>query len=70
MSMKIEYDPKYDIMNVEFIAEGDIAESVELEDGIIVDYAEDKRVVSIEILDVKKRVRGEKLESVNFVILK
>jgi len=67
--MKIEYDPKYDIMNVEFIAEGDIAESVELEDGIIVDYAEDKRVVSIEILDVKKRVRGEKLESVNFVIL-
>jgi uncharacterized protein YuzE len=68
--MKIEYDPKYDIMNVEFIAEGDIAESVELEDGIIVDYAEDKRVVSIEILDVKKRVRGEKLESVNFVILK
>jgi uncharacterized protein YuzE len=68
--MKIEYDPKYDIMNVEFIAEGDIAESVELEDGIIVDYAEDKRVVSIEILDVTKRVRGEKLESVNFVILK
>jgi len=68
--MKIEYDPKYDIMNVEFIAEGDIAESVELEDGIIVDYAEDKRVVSIEILDVKKRVRGDKLESVNFVILK
>ena len=68
--MKIEYNPKYDIMNIEFIAEGDIAESVELEDGIIVDYAEDKRVVSIEILDVKKRVRGEKLESVNFVILK
>jgi len=57
-------------MNIEFIAEGDIAESVELEDGIIIDYAEDKKVVSIEILDVKKRVSGEKLESVNFVILK
>jgi uncharacterized protein YuzE len=67
--MKIEYDPKYDIMNIEFIAEGNIAESVELEDGIIVDYTDDKKVVSIEILDVKKRVSGGKLESVNFVIL-
>ena len=68
--MRIEYDPKYDIMNIEFIAEGDIAESVELEDGIIVDYGEDKKVVSIEILDVKKRVSEKKLEGVSFVILK
>ena len=57
-------------MNIEFIAEGDIAESEELEDGIIVDYGEDKKVVSIEILDVKKRVSERKLEGVSFVILK
>ena len=68
--MRIEYDPKYDIMNREFIAKGDIVESVELEDGIIVDYGEDKKVVSIEILDVKKRVSERKLEGVSFVILK
>ena len=28
--MKIEYDPKHDILNIEFIAEEDIAESIEL----------------------------------------
>ncbi len=66
--MKIEYDPKYDMMNVEFIADAKIEESVELEDGIIIDYTEDKRIASIEILDVKKRISPEKMESVNFIV--
>jgi len=66
--MKIEYDPKYDVMNVEFISDAKRGESVELEDGIIIDYTEDKRIVSIEILDVKKRISHEKEESVNFIV--
>jgi hypothetical protein len=37
------------------VVNAEITKSVELEDGIIVDYTEDKRVVSIEILDVKKK---------------
>jgi hypothetical protein len=32
--LHIEYDPKYDIMNVEFIAEGDIAESTRKTKGL------------------------------------
>jgi len=32
--MRIEYDPKHDLLNIEFISEGSIAESVEL-DGLI-----------------------------------
>jgi uncharacterized protein YuzE len=66
--MKIEYDPKYDVMNVEFIGDAKIEESIELEDGIIIDYTKDKRIASIEILDVKKRISQEKKESVNFVV--
>lgn len=39
--MNIEYDPVHDLLNIEFVSELSIAESVEL-DGIIIDYAEDK----------------------------
>ena len=53
--MKIEYEPKHDIVNIEFLKGIEIDESVE-EDGIIFDYSKDKRVVSIEILDARKRV--------------
>jgi len=36
--MKIEYDPKHDLLNIEFVAEEAIAESVEF-DGVIIDYS-------------------------------
>jgi len=34
--VKIEYDPAHDVLNIEFLTEESIAESVEL-DGIIID---------------------------------
>ncbi len=37
--MKIEYDPAHDVLNIEFLTEESIAESVEL-DGIIIDYGQ------------------------------
>ncbi len=52
--MKIEYDPKHDIMNIEFLSK-DIEESVGVAEGIIVDYSKEKEIVSIELLDVSKR---------------
>jgi len=51
--VRIEYDPKHDLLNIEFISEEPIYESVEL-DGIIIDYSNDRRIVSIEILDAGK----------------
>jgi uncharacterized protein YuzE len=48
--MRIEYDPAHDLLNIEFLSDEAIAESVEL-DGVIIDYAKDGRIVSIEILD-------------------
>ena len=68
--MKIEYDPKHDIMNIQFIADVLISESVELEGGIIIDYTRDKEIASIEIMGAKKRAPRETLEQINFVILR
>ncbi|PIV67866.1 MAG: DUF2283 domain-containing protein [Euryarchaeota archaeon CG01_land_8_20_14_3_00_38_12] len=67
--MRIEYEPKHDIMNVEFLENVDIEESIEY-DGIIIDYAKDRRIVSIEILDVGKRITKKPLETINFAIIK
>ena len=49
--MKIEYDPKHDILNIEFIAEEDIA-IIELDGELIIQRME---IVAIEILDAGAR---------------
>lgn len=67
--MRIEYAPKHDIMNIQFLEDVEMAESVEIE-GIIFDYSKDKRIVSIEILDVGKRITTKSLESIGFTIMK
>jgi uncharacterized protein YuzE len=46
--MKIEYDTEHDLLNIEFLANVAIDDSVET-DGIVIDYAEDKRIVAIEV---------------------
>ena len=67
--MKIEYDPAHDLLNIEFIAEEAIAESREL-DGVIIDYSEDGRIISIEILDAGKRTTKNPLDMIDFSIVK
>ena len=67
--MKIEYDPKHDLLNIEFIADAAIVDSVEL-DGIIIDYSEDKNIVAIEILDTGKRTVKNPLDLLDLTIVK
>lgn len=67
--MKIEYDPAHDIMNIEFISDVQIGESVEL-DGIIIDYSKDGRIVAIEILDAGKRTTKNPLDLIDLTIVK
>lgn len=67
--MKIEYDPKHDLMNIEFVRNEAISESVEL-DGVIIDYSKDGRIVSIEILDAGKRTTKSPLDLIDFSIVK
>lgn len=67
--MKIEYDPKHDLLNIEFITEESIKESIEL-DGVIIDYAKDGRIVAIEILDAGKRTTKDPLDLLDLTIVK
>lgn len=54
--MRIEYDPEHDLLNIAFLPEASIEESVEV-DGVIIDYTPrpDRRIASIEVLDASKR---------------
>ncbi|MBI5049445.1 MAG: DUF2283 domain-containing protein [Nitrospirae bacterium] len=67
--MKIEYDPTHDLLNIEFLVDEAIAESVEL-DGVIIDYSQDGRIVSIEILDAGKRTTKNPLDLIDLSIVK
>jgi uncharacterized protein YuzE len=67
--MKIEYDPVHDVMNIEFLAEEKIVDSVEFE-GIIIDYSKDKKIVAIEILDAGKRTTKNPLDLIDLTIVK
>ena len=67
--MKIEYDPKNDLLNIEFLPEKEIKESVEL-DGLVIDYSGDGKIVAIEILDAAKRISKDPLEKIDFSILR
>ncbi|MBW1703194.1 MAG: DUF2283 domain-containing protein [Deltaproteobacteria bacterium] len=67
--MKIEYDPKHDLINIEFIPDVDIADSAEF-DGIIIDYSKEGRIVAIEILDAGKRTTKDPLSLLDLTIVR
>jgi uncharacterized protein YuzE len=67
--MKIEYDPKHDLLNIEFIADEAIAESIEL-DGVVIDYSKDGKIVAIEILDAGNRTTRNPLDLIELSIVK
>ncbi len=67
--MRIEYDPTHDLLNIEFVSDESIDESVEL-DGIIIDYSRDKRIVGIEILDAGKRTTRNPLDLLDLTIVR
>lgn len=67
--MRIEYDPKHDILNIEFVADEAITESIEL-DGVVIDYSKDGNIVAIEILDAGKRTTKNPLDLIDLSIVK
>lgn len=67
--MKIEYDTAHDLLNIEFLADVPIDDSLEV-DGIVIDYAKDKRIVAIEVLDASKRTTREPLDLIDLAIVK
>ena len=63
IKMKIKYDSKADAMNIIF-QKGKYDISKEVADGIIIDIGEKGKILSIEILDVSKRMPKESIEDV------
>jgi len=54
--MKISYDPEVDALYI-YLLEIQAVESEEIATDIIVDFAEDGKVVGIEILNVRKHLK-------------
>ena len=67
--MKIEYDAAHDLLNIEFLANVPIDDSVEM-DGVVIDYTKDKRIVAIEVLDASKRTTRKPLDLTDLSIVK
>ena len=53
--MKVKYDKEVDVVYIK-LADLPVAESDEEKPGIILDYAEDGSIVSIEILNASKKL--------------
>ena len=53
--MKVIYDPETDTLSIIF-RKTKISESDELKEGIIIDYGQDGKIVSMEILDASEQV--------------
>jgi uncharacterized protein YuzE len=68
-TMKIEYEAAHDLLNIEFLANVPIDDSVEV-DGVVVDYAKDKRIVAIEVLDASKRTTRKPVDLENLAVVK
>jgi uncharacterized protein YuzE len=67
--VKIEYDPAHDLLNLEFLQGETIIDSMEV-DGVIFDYAADRRIVAIEILDASKRTTTDAVNVIDFAVVK
>ena len=53
--MRVIYDPETDTVSIVF-REAPVKESDELREGLILDYGEDGRAVSIELLDAAESI--------------
>jgi uncharacterized protein YuzE len=69
VAMKIEYDTAHDLLNLEFLADVPIHDSLQV-DGVVIDYAKDKRIVAIELLDAGKRTIRKPLDLIDLAIVR
>ena len=52
--MKVQYDPSADAMYIR-LAEGTVADSDEVRDGVVLDYDANGKVLGIEVLKLSQR---------------
>lgn len=66
--MKVEFDEKSDAVFIRLDASKKIAESCEVEKGVVLDFDNNGNVIGIEILNVKQRIPISQLKELKFQI--
>jgi uncharacterized protein YuzE len=63
MNEKISYDPKYDVMYLKF-SDVKIADTVEVEANILIDYMQQGEIMGIEIIDASTLTKANPLNEI------
>jgi len=66
--MKIEYDNEADAIYI-LIQEKEVSTSKEIEDGVIIDFDEEKKVIGFEILNASKKFELKDISTINIDII-
>jgi len=61
--MKISFDPKYDVLYLKF-SEDKIADTVEVDGGVLIDYGDRGQMIGIEILDASRLIKANPLQEI------
>ncbi len=66
--MKIYFDEKSDAVFIRLNESKEIADSCEVEKGVVLDFDDNGEVIGIEILNVKRRIPLQQLKELKFKI--
>jgi len=61
--MKVSYDPKHDVLYLKF-SDAKIVDTVEVVEGILIDYGENGEVVGIEMINASALIKTKPLKEV------
>ncbi|HMN49326.1 MAG TPA: DUF2283 domain-containing protein [Ignavibacteriaceae bacterium] len=62
--MKIEYDNEADAIYIQ-IQKKEVSTSTEIEDGVIIDFDEEKKVIGFEVLNASKKFDFKDIATIN-----
>ncbi len=65
--MRVTYDPKYDVLYLKF-SEEKIADTVEVVDGVLIDYGEDGEMIGIEVIETSRLIKTNPLQEIDIKI--
>lgn len=61
--MKISFDPKYDVLYLKF-SEDKVADTVEVDGGVLIDYGDHGQMIGIEIIDASRLMKAHPLQEI------
>jgi len=65
--MRVTYDPKYDVLYLKF-SEEKITDTVEVADGVLIDYGEDGEMIGIEVIETSRLIKANPLQEIDIKI--